>query len=59
MKKLFLIILICLFAGSGWAYTETHYVCSDGNGAGDTDGTSWANCFDGFDDIAMILKYLR
>ncbi len=34
------------------SYTETHYVCSSGNGAGLTDGTSWANCFDGFSDIA-------
>ena len=29
----------------------TYYVCSDGNGAGGTDGSDWANCMDGFDDI--------
>jgi len=33
------------------AYTETHYVCRDGHGAGLEDGTSEANCWDGFDAI--------
>jgi hypothetical protein len=51
MKKLFIIMLVLLLPFWVGAYTETHYVCSNGNGAGATDGSSWANCFDGFTDI--------
>jgi len=32
-------------------YGATYYVCSNGNGAGGTDGSDWDNCMDGFDDI--------
>jgi len=52
MKKLLIAFIICLLPSFGWAYTEEHYVCSNGNGAGATDGTSEANCFDGISDIS-------
>ena len=67
MKKPLLIAAIICFAlfaltlKYGWG--ATYYVCSDGNGAGDTAGSNWANCMDGFDDLgspsAGDIFYLR
>jgi hypothetical protein len=45
-----LVVLLSLLVALA-APIETHYVCTDGNGAGDGLGSSWANCFDGFDAI--------
>lgn len=47
----YIVIIFLLLPNLVLAATETHYVCSSGNGAGLTDGSSEANCFDGFSDI--------
>lgn len=45
-------VLVLALAMPGWAaYTESHFVCSDGNGAGNEDGTTEADCWDGDDAI--------
>ena len=49
-KKLFYIILICLFAGSGWAYTETFYVREDGTGGSPETSCATAGSWD-MDDL--------
>jgi len=51
MKHILILLSILLMCGVANAATETHYVCPAGSGAGDTDGSSWANCWDGFSDI--------
>jgi parallel beta-helix repeat protein len=61
MKRLLIILIFLSLTAQAWG--ATYYVCPDGNGAGATDGSNWANCMDGFDDIgtpsAGDFLYLR
>ena len=50
IKKLFIVVLILLCAGMSQA--EDLYVCHSSGEYGTEDGSSWANCFDGFSDIS-------
>lgn len=50
MKRLLLLIVVMLVPG--WAWAETLYVRPAGGAYGAEDGSSYANAFDGFADIA-------
>lgn len=53
MKKLITYIFLLLILSSpGWAATTTLYICPNGSGVGD--GSSWAQCDDGIDDLNAL-----
>lgn len=49
MKKYLICFLILLFASPVWG--AFYHVCINGQGEGDTSGSSRENCMDGFDDL--------